>query len=148
MIWLLLLNATFSCIMSGVIWFVQVVHYPLLGSVDANSFIEYQKQHVRRTGNLVGPLMMIEIVASISLAVGNICDSITYLIWLNLGILLFIWFSTFLIQIPLHNKLLLGFDKEVHRRLVQGNWLRTLAWTVKMILSLILIKKCYDGCYF
>lgn len=36
--------------MVGLIWFVQVVHYPLFASVGADGFTDYETAHRRRTG--------------------------------------------------------------------------------------------------
>jgi hypothetical protein len=48
----------------------------------------------------------------------------------------FNWASTWLIQIPLHHKLGVGFDADVHGRLVTSNWWRTAAWTLRGVLLL------------
>jgi hypothetical protein len=45
-----------------------------------------------------------------------------------------IWLSTFLVQVPLHNALVGGFDPQVHASLVRSNWIRTLAWSVRGLL--------------
>ena len=62
MIWFILLNTVASSIMSGIIWFVQVVHYPLFKSVSNKNFIDYQSKHVKLTGDIVGPFMLMELV--------------------------------------------------------------------------------------
>jgi hypothetical protein len=144
MIWFILLNTIFSSIMSGIIWFVQVVHYPLFKSLGKKNFIDYQSKHVKLTGNLVGPFMLMELIVSIYVAFWNTHNELAYLIWTNLGLLILIWLSTFFIQVPLHNRLLEGFDHTVHCSLVRGNWIRTYAWTVKMVLSLLLAVRYHD----
>ena len=143
MLWILLINLVVSSIMTGLIWVVQIVHYPLFNKVDTASFPHYQKQHVKRTGNLVAPLMILEIIICVLMVASNDRIDITHIIWLNLAVLLFIWTCTFLLQVPLHNKLLGRFDGMVHRSLVRKNWLRTIAWTVKMLLSLALLEQYY-----
>jgi len=56
------------------------------------------------------------------------------LIWLlPLGLVLLIWLSTFLIQVPIHNQLGIGKDSFLIKRLVQTNWIRTILWTSKAI---------------
>jgi hypothetical protein len=60
--------------------------------------------------------------------------------WVGLATLAFIWVSTFAIQVPLHAKLARGFDRAVWRWLVATNWLRTIAWTVRGIIALLLLK--------
>ena len=39
----MLVHAATACFMTGLIWFVQVVHYPLLGVVEAREFGAYHR---------------------------------------------------------------------------------------------------------
>jgi hypothetical protein len=50
------------------------------------------------------------------------------------------WLSTFLVQVPLHARLGTGFDAAAHRRLVLSNSLRTLAWTGRGVLALVMLR--------
>ena len=56
----LILQVLATSFMTGLIWFVQVVHYPLKASVGSATFATYQARHVERTGWVVGPPMLIE----------------------------------------------------------------------------------------
>lgn len=60
--------------------------------------------------------------------------------WIGLVLLVLIWVSTFAVQVPLHERLALGFDRAVWHRLVATNWLRTIAWTVRGIIALLLLE--------
>lgn len=129
--WVLLLHAGSTWAMVGLIWFVQLVHYPLLAQVGPENYRSFHGQHVTRTGWVVLPLMLVEL-----------CCSVTLLIWSLPGALLgslllaAIWMSTFALQVPCHRRLEQGFDRIAHRRLVRGNWLRTLLWSGRGALSL------------
>ncbi len=57
----LFLHALSTVFMTGLIWFVQVVHYPLKAMVDTGSFTAYQRAHQTRTAWIVGPPMLVEI---------------------------------------------------------------------------------------
>lgn len=57
----LLLQVVTTLFMVGVIWFVQVVHYPLMAHVGRAEAVAYEKSHTRRTGWVVGPPMLIEL---------------------------------------------------------------------------------------
>ncbi len=50
-----------------------------------------------------------------------------------------IWFCTWLWQVPAHRRLEHGFDAATHRRLMRTNWVRTIAWSARGILTLVLI---------
>lgn len=54
-----------------------------------------------------------------------------------------IWLVTFFIQVPLHNKLSEARDKEAISRLVSSNWIRTSLWSLKSILSLIILNNTF-----
>ena len=49
-----------------------------------------------------------------------------------------IWVSTALIQIPCHNRLTSGFHQPSHRRLVDSNWIRTIAWTLRGAVAVVM----------
>ena len=136
---LLLLHAAATCYMCGVIWFVQLVHYPLFSTVGRSGFVAYQLQHVRRTGWVVGPAMLLEASAALALCVSFTSDLSPALLWMGLGLLALVWLSTFAWQVPCHNALLKGFDPERHAWLVRSNWLRTVLWTVRACLALYLL---------
>lgn len=125
--------------MVGVIWFVQIVHYPLFGGVGREGFILYSERHSSRTTLIVGPLMLVEITTGVLLLFSR-PDGVTFLAAL-VGMVLIsgIWVSTALLQVPEHRILGGGFDVRAHRRLVGGNWLRTVAWTLRGILVVWMI---------
>ena len=54
--------------MVGLIWFVQIVHYPLFSAVGERGYTAYQIQHMNLTGAVVGPPMVIEALTALWLA--------------------------------------------------------------------------------
>jgi hypothetical protein len=112
----------------GLIWTVQLVHYPLFAEVGAEHFSAYHARHTRQITWVVAPLMGAELVSAALLFAEGHREP-----WfLAAGVALALnWLSTWLVQIPLHNRLAAGFDSEAHRRLVKTNWLRTAAWTMR-----------------
>ena len=137
---LLLTQVAATFVMVGVIWFVQIVHYPLMARVSASEFAAYEREHQNRTTFVVAPTMLIEAVAATLLLVvvppglGRILPAV------GIALLAVIWLSTFLLQVPLHTRLAGGFDAGVHRRLVWSNWLRTVAWTGRGVLVLVMLR--------
>ena len=65
--------------------------------------------------------------------------------WLGVGLLVVIWLSTFLLQVPRHRTLESGFDISVHRRLVGTNWIRTFAWSLRGLLVLWIVSHALLG---
>lgn len=114
----------------GLIWFVQVVHYPLFFKVGENH--TYHLAHQRKTTYVVAPMMLIEGVSAVVLYV----TLGTYTLLIGLIILVIIWLSTFFVQVPCHMKLKQGYSDHVVNRLVKSNWIRTIGWTARIYIVL------------
>jgi uncharacterized membrane protein len=127
---LLLLNASATLYMAGLIWFVQIVHYPLMGKIGTETYRQYQDLHQRKTTWVVGPPMLIEAFTSVLMVWFPPIPNAALLL-LGIALLFLIWVSTALLQIPCHGQLSKGFDAKIHRQLVTTNWIRTLAWTLR-----------------
>ena len=50
---------------------------------------------------------------------------------IGLSFVAVIWLSTFVCQVPAHERLSKQFDPRIHRRLVRSNWLRTAVWSAR-----------------
>lgn len=132
---LLLLHAAATVALAGLVWFVQVVHYPLFARVGRDAFADYEADHVRRTTRLVTPLMLVEAgTAVLLLALDPSALTVT-----GAALLAVVWTSTALVQVPLHRRLERGFTADAHRRLVRSNALRTAAWTGRAVVALALL---------
>jgi uncharacterized membrane protein len=132
--WIMVLHVAATAVMIGVIWFVQVVHYPLMALVGREGYPAYQAAHSRRTTWVVMPPMLIEIATGVWLALRPSPFFPASAAWTGLALLVMIWLSTFFLQVPQHGRLEGGFDEPAHRRLVRGNWVRTVGWTLRGIL--------------
>jgi len=138
---ILMAHAGATWFMVGLIWFVQIVHYPLMGVVPADAFPAYERAHQRRTTWVVGIVMLIEVSAAILLALVPHEPILGMpMRWIGLAFLVLIWVSTFAVQVPFHGRLASGFDRAVWSGLVATNWLRTIAWTVRGIVALLLLS--------
>jgi len=136
MIMLLLAHAAATLFMVGVIWFVQVVHYPLFARVGRPGFAAYSGSHSRLTGLVVGPPMLIEAATAVVLVVWTPPGISVPLIWTGLVLVAGIWVSTALLQSPRHSTLGRGFDPSAHQFLVRSNWLRTVLWSLRGLVVL------------
>lgn len=120
--------------MVGLIWFIQIVHYPMFAMVGEDAFQNYEAVHQRLTTYVVAPLMLVEIATATTL----VANRPAYIGsgWAIAGLCLVgtIWLSTWFLQVPAHNALQSGFDATIHNRLVSTNWLRTIAWTLRGLL--------------
>jgi len=131
MSFLFFLNVISAFILTGVIWTIQLVHYPSFYYIDKLSFLSFHQFHNNRISMIVMPFMMVELITSIILYMN---DTSSLIFSLNLGIVLLIWCSTFFIQVPIHNILSQEKDKKMIKKLVNTNWIRTFLWTFRMLL--------------
>ncbi len=132
---LLLAHLGSTGLMAGLIWFVQIVHYPLHAAVPAEAFVAYEREHVARTGRLVGPLMLVEAATVVALLVRPPDGLSAWMPGAGAGLLALLWISTFLVQVPMHRRLERGADVATVRRLVASNWIRTAAWSLRFGLA-------------
>lgn len=127
--------------MTGVIWFVQLVHYPLFGEVGRQGFGRYAARHARLTTPVVAPPMLLELISAIALALRPPSVVAPAEAWLGLALVIAIWLSTAALQIPAHSALQQGFNAPAHRRLVASNWLRTAGWSLRSLLAAIWLAR-------
>lgn len=134
-----------TAMMTGIIWFVQIVHYPLFLKVPLEGFVSYEQSHTVRTGLVVAPLMLLEMGTAIGLVGLSLFSGEKTSVGLSplhlgaLGCLLLIWASTFLIQVPLHQLLEQRADPKAMELLVSTNWIRTILWSIRLGLLALLI---------
>lgn len=132
---ILILHTASTLAMTGLIWFVQLVHYPLFPYAAAGDFHAFAADHQRRTGWVVIPLMLTEAGTATLLLV----SSGSVVVWIGWGLLVVVWLSTAFLQVPCHQRLAEAFDADTARRLVSTNWWRTIGWTGRACIALWLL---------
>jgi hypothetical protein len=143
---ILVVHAAATLLMTGLAWFVAVVHYPLLARVGRSSFTEFHASHTSRTTLVVGPLMCVEALSAAALSFLHIRDAAAAhwspaWTWIGGLGLAAVWLTTFGVLVPLHGKLARGFDDATHARLVRWNWYRTAAWSVRSVAALAMLAE-------
>jgi len=142
---LLLVHAASTLTMVGLIWFVQVVHYPLAAQVGDAAFIAYQKAHMARTSWVVGPPMLAELAATGLLLAQRPPGVPSWAPWVGAGLLAVVWASTAVFQVPLHSALTDGLDPDRVERLVATNWIRTVGWSLRGALALACLHWAWEA---
>lgn len=134
-------HAAATLFMVGLIWFVQIVHYPLFAHVGRDGFAHYESVHSAWTTLVVGPPMLVELATAMALLFVVPARVPEPVLWLGVGLLGVIWLSTALLQVPMHGVLAQGFDADAHRRLVSTNWIRTVGWSLRGVLALWVLAR-------
>lgn len=133
---LLLLHAFATLFMTGVIWIVQLCQYPLFAEVGTREFPAFHREHMRRIGWIVGPAMLLEFGCALWIAVAVPASVQTAPARVALVLLLAVWATTALVQVPQHRKLEQGKNPALLRSLVRWNWIRTGLWSARSVLAL------------
>lgn len=129
--WLLVVHLAATLLMTGVIWVIQLVHYPLFRFVGDTSYAAYQAAHMNAITLLVLPLMLVEAGTGLLLAMSPPAGVPGWQVYLGFALIGVVWFMTVFINSPQHIQLSAGFNEGVHQALVSSNWIRTAAWTVR-----------------
>jgi len=138
---ILLANASATLFLVGLIWMVQVVHYPLFNDVGEKNYVQYQQRHQSNITYIVGPVMLIELSTAILMVWYPMEGIGKSLIYAGIALVVLIWLSTAFIQVPCHEKLVRGFDPAAYKWLVNSNWIRTFAWTVRGIVVIWMLLR-------
>ena len=125
--------------MVGLIWMVQVVHYPLMANVGVENSSSYQTQHIEKMGWLVGPMMVTEMCLALALCFFAQDLVFPWLAWVGFGTLACIWLVTVVFSVPAHEVLRDGFQSTEHDELLRSNWWRTIGWSFRGLVALALL---------
>lgn len=134
-------NLASTLCLCGVIWIVQLVQYPFFSEVSPQNFPKYHQAHTFWITPIVAPLMIVELITSFLVLVYTPENLNFKLLVFALMLTLVTWASTAFIQVPLHNKLANGFDRNTHTALVNLNWIRTIAWSLRGALMIYFLAK-------
>ncbi|QDS96884.1 hypothetical protein HG15A2_01430 [Adhaeretor mobilis] len=142
--WSFLLQIAATFAMVGLIWFVQIVHYPLFSRVGRDNFRRYEMDHQRLVAWVVAPVMLTELITAIILLWSRPLGISDISVWLGILLLAAIWLITYGVQVPQHATLVLAYDADVQRRLVKCNWFRTAAWSARGFLVLWMVCQVFS----
>ena len=129
---MLIIHTIATSVMVGVIWIIQLVHYPSFHFIELNKYTTFQRFHMSRISYVVIPAMLTELFTLILIIISM--DQIDTLVLASAILLIFIWLITAVFFSGVHQKLTLGYDQTVVDKLVKLNWGRTLLWTLRLLL--------------
>ncbi len=132
----LMIHIISTSIMVGVIWVIQLVHYPSFKYVNESDYIIFQKYHMSNISYIVFPVMFTELItALIILFFGE--KSLFFV--LSLICLFLIWVITGVLFTKYHSILKEGKDLMIIEKMIKANWIRALLWTMRLIMILFVI---------
>jgi len=138
---ILIANLIASCVMTGVIWFVQHVHYPLLAQVEMGQAVAVAEEHQRRTGHVVALPMAFEGLTTLALLAQQPAGVSWFLPWIGAILLAVALGCTVFLSVPLHAKMATSPDAQVGKKLVATNWPRTFAWSLRAAVCVVMVAQ-------
>jgi hypothetical protein len=137
----LLLSAASATFMAGVIWVIQLVHYPLFSFADEARFAAFHAAHSARITLIVMPAMLLELGSSLALVAASEDPLERRAAMLGVALVAVAWATTAFASVPAHGRLSGGFDAAAHRTLVTTNIVRTVAWSAHAALKFALLAQ-------
>jgi hypothetical protein len=135
---MIIFNLALSWGLMVLIWLVQVIIYPGFHRIPSGSFTDYHRWYVNRVSLIVSPLM----ISELTMTTWWLLDTLSTVSAISAGLVLLVWISTFLLQVPIHRRLKFGKEENLIRRLVATNWIRTIAWSLKaLVVTLAAIER-------
>jgi len=137
---LLILQIVSCAMMTGLIWAIQILHYPAFRYVDEKQFEKFHLFHTKKITWIVLPLMTVELVTGILLVLFFPDQQF----WINFFAILMIWARTFFLSVPMHHLLEKGRNERAIDRLVLTNWFRTILWSARLCLLVVVLMKNFE----
>jgi len=134
---LFLTNIVSTLFLTGLIWVVQLVHYPSF-QFWGSRMAEAHAFHSIRISIIVVPIMILELASSFALSMSEV----PYKGWHIMGLVcvLLIWAITFFFIVPVHNVIpFVELPEQSIEKLVSLNTWRTVLWSLKSIIGIYLL---------
>ncbi len=138
---LVLTHTVSVLVLVGIIWTVQVVHYPLMALVGPERFVAYEASHSPRMAAVVMVPWTVQGLTTAALLVMRPPGVPGWLVVAAAVTAAIPVVVTIVASVPAHVRLGQGFDAATHRRLVRTNWVRTAAWTVSAPVALAMLVR-------
>ncbi len=127
-----------SWVMTGVIWFVQVVHYPLLAALRSDVSAT-SAEHRWRTTVVVALPMAVQGLATLVLLASPPPEVWGPSPWVAAVLLAVALGVTAFVSVPLHVRMTETGDVKAGERLVATNWWRTAAWSGHAVILTVML---------
>lgn len=125
-----------SSALFSLIWLVQLILYPTLSLLPESILKHVHQLHMNRISLLVIPLMSCEIILIAYRWITHLGSDAFFI--MQSALIGMVWISTFLIQVPLHNRIESQLSlKSDCQKLTNSNWLRTILWSLSLFVGII-----------
>lgn len=121
--------------LAGMIWTIQVVHYPLF-SLVGGEFVAFEAAHSTRISLLLLGPWAVQGVTTAWVLLSRPAGVPSWMVWTAAVFAAATVLVTVLVSVPQHDVLGDGFEPTAHATLVRTNWWRVVAWSGHAALAL------------
>jgi len=132
MVLIFLIHLSATSIMVGVIWAIQLLHYPFFHHLNRQNFPKLMQKHRLRISFIVIPAMLAELATGAYLMFYS--PALKPFFVIGFLLIVAIWISTFTLQVSAHNQIRTRYNPSAVSKLVNTNWIRTILWTARLAL--------------
>lgn len=126
------LHLLLSACMTGVVWAMHTVHYPLMRRVPPERFAAFMEEHLSRSTRWIAPLMVLELATAIALGVfSNAIALLNFMLLANA-------YTLTVYMRPLYQQLSEGHKPELVERLISLNRYRTILWIIHLAVVILI----------
>lgn len=129
--------------MTGSIWMVQTVLYPTFNFIDPKRHMQFERLHQQKLSALFIPFMLIEVITSLVLCFSE--NNYFYLIYVNILLVAAILYVTYVVQKPTKSNRGKKRGRNAVKKMIWGNWARTILWSVRALVMLIIVGLAIAG---
>lgn len=140
---LLYIHAFATWVMIGLVFFVQVVYYPLYKRLKGKLTV-YDEDDIKHMGFLVAPVYFFEFISAIVLVFYKYSDLVYKILsGVNLLLLISIWIVSYILQVRRFGERTVLFLDKMHNFLLTSNWYRTGVWLLRgfIVLAMLLFTE-------
>lgn len=123
----------------GLIWTIQLVQYPGFAYISDAELPALHDNYCLRITWLVAPLMLCELITGLALLTYHSTGVSPGLLWTGLALIVFNWVCTAFVAVPQHKRLS-QLAPGARGALVTSNWIRTLTWSARGVLTLFALR--------
>ncbi|MEJ6777266.1 MAG: hypothetical protein QNK85_08095 [Crocinitomicaceae bacterium] len=116
------------------IWMTQLIVYPSFLFYPAKEILAWHERYTKAIAIIVFPLML----GQLSITIFQVFITQNIYTFTSTLLVVFLWVITLSKFAPIHKQISLGkSSRKLLTNLIQGNWVRTVSWTLLFIMSAI-----------
>ena len=137
---LLIGHCAITFAMTGIIWFVHLIHYPIIQRMEQQETALLANLHWDKTLRLAIILLSLELASGCMLLVYPPFGVEIYQIILGLVLMGAIWLTTWGVCVPQHCQLKKSGSPEAASVLMKANEIRSILWTLRSLVVLSMLN--------